>query len=482
MPFHFKATLLLALLPALLAAPLRAQAAPPAAKRPNFIFVITDDQRWDALGVVQREQGEKARFPWLKTPNLDRIAAEGVRFRNAFTTYSLCSPARSAILTGQYNHLNGVGDNHAPFPLTNLTYAHLQQDAGYLTGYFGKFHHGKQRGPRPGFTYNASFTDQGVYADCPFEVNGVMTPTTGWVDDVTVAFAVDFIRQNRERPFSLHIGLKSPHEPTKPPERTLKTYAGETARVVPNLTVPAIYRLSAADTKRRDLAERAQREGTGVEVNLDWFRCITAADESIGRLLKALDDLGLTENTVLVFTSDGGTYLGEHCLGDKRSGYEESLRIPLLVRYPARFPRGAVVDDLVLNLDIAPTLVDLSSVPAPRQFQGRSLVPLAEGRSVNWRRSFLAEYFIDKEYPNTPTWVGVRTADAKLIRYPGYEQWTELFDLRSDPYETRNLAADPAHRALRDAMEAELSEQMQATDYRFPHYANRVPFRPEQDQ
>src|SRR5436190_1289446 len=172
-------------------------------RRPNFLFVYTDDQRWDAMSVVQREQGERARFPWFQTPNMDRIAAEGVRFRNAFVTLSLCAPSRAAFLTGRYNHLNGVFDNHTQFPETSVTHATLLGAAGYKTAYIGKWHMGGQRGKRPGFDYSASFIGQGKYIDCPIEVNGTPTPSKGWVDDVLTDYAIGYMKQKRDKPLSV---------------------------------------------------------------------------------------------------------------------------------------------------------------------------------------------------------------------------------------------------------------------------------------
>ena len=449
-----------------------------AAERPNFVFIVTDDQRWDALGVVQRELGNKARFPWFETPNLDRLANEGVRFRNAFVTYSLCSPARASFLTGQYNHQNGVYNNYSPFPARNTTYADILRKAGYGTAFIGKFHHGKQKGPRPGFEYNATFLDQGIYNDCPFEVNGEMVQTKGWVDDVSIDYAIDYLKNAKDKPVCLWIGFKSPHEPNIPPQRTQKLYAGKSSKVVPNMLEPAVFRHSSEDAERKRLAEAALREGGEIKPNLEWFRCIKAMDDAVGRLLKALDEMKLADNTVVVFTSDNGFYLGEHCLGDKRSAYDESLRIPMLVRYPERFPKGKVIDDMVLNIDIAPTFLDLAGVPVPPCMQGRSLAPLAEGKAGEWRESFLAEYFIDREYPNTPTWVAVRTPSAKLVKYPGHDEWTELFDLAADPYEINNLAKDPAHRSLLGDMESELSRQIQLVNYHVPVDAPTARFDP----
>lgn len=452
-----------------------------AADRPNFIFLITDDQRWDALGVVQREMGERARFPWFETPNMDRIASEGVRFRNAFVTYSLCSPSRAAFLTGQYNHRNGVINQYSEFPAGNVTYAEILRRAGYDTAFIGKFHHGNSKGPRPGFDYNATFINQGIYKDCPFEVNGEMVETRGWVEDVSMDFAIDYLKAERGKPFCMWIGFKSPHAPAQPPERTAKLYQGETARLVPNMVTPAVFRLSKQDAKRREVAAAALRDGTGLGGSLKYFRCLKATDDAIGRLLAALDELDLSGNTVIVFTSDNGFYLGEHCLNDKRSAYDESLRIPMLVRYPARFPAGEVIDDLVLNIDVAPTFLDLAGLPVPDAMQGRSLVPLVEGRATDWRQSFLAEYFLDPEYPNTPAWVGVRTRAAKLVKYPGHEDWTELFDLSTDPYEINNLAKDAAHRPLLERMERELDTQMKLVDYHVPDHVPDLPFDPDNE-
>jgi len=274
-------------------------------RKPNFLFIYTDDQRWDAMSVVQKEQGDRARFPWFQTPNMDRIAAEGVRFRNAFVTLSLCAPSRAAFLSGRYNHLNGVANNHTFFPADNVTYATLLRSAGYAAAYIGKWHMGGERGQRPGFDYSASFIGQGRYVDCPFEINGKPTPTTGWVDDVSTDYAIDFMTQHKDKPFAMVVGFKACHGPTDPPERAKERFAGKKARIVPNLTVPAIYR--ANDTSPRGRAKTLETNSSGeVNFNLNYLRCISAADDDVGKLLKTLDDLGIADNTVVVFTSDNG--------------------------------------------------------------------------------------------------------------------------------------------------------------------------------
>jgi arylsulfatase A-like enzyme len=435
-----------------------------AERRPNFLFVYTDDQRWDALGVVQREQAERARFPWLQTPNMDRLAAEGVRFRNAFVTLSLCAPSRAAFLTGRYNHCNGIVNNDTPFPTGAVTHATLLRAAGYRTAYIGKWHMDSQRGQRPGFDYSASFIGHGRYFDCPFEINGEPASTTGWVDDVSTDYAIEWMKQNRDRPFSLIVGFKSPHSPrggVNLPERLRGLYAGETSRPAPNAGALPVYRRPGSPSS--GLADHS--------IHLDYMRHVSGADENLGRLLDALDELQLAQDTVVIYTSDNGYYLGEHGLGDKRSLYEESLRIPMLVRYPRLFGNGRIVDELVLNLDLAPTFLDLAGLPVRRDMQGTSWKPLAAGeKPANWRRAFLAEYY--REMGDAPTMYGVRTTTHKLVKYPGHPEWTEVFDLSADPYETRSLAGNAD---LTAKLEAELRAQGRAAGYVVPPAADNPP-------
>jgi arylsulfatase A-like enzyme len=456
--------LLFSLLMALVAA-----APVPAATRPNFLLIYTDDQRWDALGVVQREQGEKARFPWLRTPNLDRLAAEGVRFRNAFVVNSLCAPSRASFLTGRYGHFNGVVNNHTPFPESNVTFASLLRGAGYRTGYVGKWHMGSQSGRRPGFDYSASFVGQGKYYDCPFEVNGKTTETKGWIDDVSTDYAQGFLQENKDRPFALVLGFKTTHSPCEPTPAHKDDYAGEQARAVPSSGINAIYN---GGGKR----PASPAPGDKVPANLNYFRTVSSVDDSIGRVLKTLDDLKLTENTVVVFASDNGYYLGEHSLGDKRSAYDESLRIPLIVRYPPLKRQGTTAEQMALNTDLAPTFLDYAGVPVPKEVQGRSLRPVLEAKNAEWRQAYFYAYFYEKNY-RIPAVTAVRTAAAKLIRYPDHPEWTELFDLRGDPYETRNLIADPDAADLRRELEATYEREKNAIAFRIPEFADR----PDQD-
>ena len=388
-----------------------------------------------------------------------------MRFRNAFVTLSLCAASRAALLTGRYNHLNGITNNGTPFPAESVTHATRLRAAGYKTACVGKWHMGNQRGQRPGFDSSASYIGHGRYQDCPFEINGTAAPTKGWVDDVATHFAIEWMKQNKARPFSVVVGFKSPHNPrggNNLPERLRGLCAGETSRPTPNCGVPAIFHKPAADGKNpAGLADNA--------IHLDYLRHIRGVDENITRMLAALDALGLAEDTAVVYASDNGFYLGEHCSGDKRSLCDESLRIPFLVRYPRLFGIGTVVDEMVLNIDLAPTFLDLAGVPAPPEMQGARWKELAAGRKpAGWRTSFFAEYY--NELGDVPTCYALRTATHKLVKYPNRPEWTELFDLAADPYEIKNLASDTA---LTAKLDAELEKMMKTVDYAAPPNANK---------
>jgi arylsulfatase A-like enzyme len=473
--------LLLAFLAFAALLPIRlAFADPGPATRPNFLFVYTDDQRWDAMSVVQREQGDAGRFPWLKTPNMDRLAAEGIRFRNAFVVNSLCAPSRSIFLTGRYSHLNGVANNHTPFPMENVTYAALLRQAGYTTGYFGKFHHGSQPTPRPGFDFSASFIGQGQYMDCPIEVNGVKTPSKGWVDDVTTDYAIEFLKKSKEKPFAIVVGYKACHGPWTPPERLKDAIPDVVSKPPVNadakppfkeFTVPGKGGAAKKAGGEPAAGKKAAQDRSAMQRN--YFRTIMGADENFGRLLQTLDELKLVENTVVVFTSDNGFYLGDHGLGDKRSAYDESLRIPFIVRYPKMISKGGQTrDEMVLNLDVAPTFLDLAGIAVPKEMQGMSMKPLLDGSAKDWRHSWFYEYFFERGFAQ-PTTLAVRTDTAKLIKYPGHDEWTELFDLKADPYEMKNLYNDPKAAELRKMMEAEYDARQKAVGFVVPSFADK---------
>jgi arylsulfatase A-like enzyme len=442
------------------------------AERPNFVFMFADDQRYDAMGVVQREQGGKGRFPWFETPNLDRLAAEGVRFRNAFVVNALCSPSRACFLSGRYSHANGIHNNRTPLNDRLATHASILRSAGYCTGYVGKWHQGVQPG-RPGFDWSASFTGQGAYTNANFLVNGKPERAAEWTDDRSAGYAIRFLEEGRakDKPFLLVVGFKAPHGPFEPPGRLATAFRGELARGVPSLGVPPGFNPDLG--KKKDAGEK-------VAVNLNYFRCIAGVDDNVGKVLDALDRLGLTGNTVVVYTSDNGFYLGEHTLADKRSGYDESMRIPLVVRHPGSGLKGVTRDDLVLNIDLAPTFLDLAGVAVPKDMHGKSWKPLLakEAPKGPFRESFFYEYFREpgpkKDAAptvggyNTPTMTGVRTPTHKLLKYRDHPEWTELFDLAADPYELKNLFHDPQHADVKARLEAEHDRLVKELGYAVP--------------
>jgi arylsulfatase A-like enzyme len=442
---------------------------------PNIVFMMSDDQRYDALSCVQTEQGDKGRFPWFKTPNMDRIAADGVRFRNAFVVNALCSPSRACFLTGKYSHANGIWNNTTPFSDRAVSHAILLREAGYCTAYVGKWHMGTQP-ERPGFDWFASPTGQSKYLDPTFLINGKATPLKGWQDDLSAEYAVKFLESERakDKPFLLCVGFKAPHGPFDPPERLKEAFAGEKARKVPNFQIAPGF--------NPDLFKKPQvADGDKVNVNLNYFRCIAGVDENVGKILDALDKLKLSDNTVVIYTSDNGFYLGEHGLGDKRSAYDESMRIPFLVKDPRSGVKGVTRDDLVLNIDLAPTLLALAGVKVPDDMQGKSFDPLLakDAPKEVFRESFLYTYFFEKggmvNPPNpspggyqTPTLTAVRTRTHKLIKYLDHPEWTELFDLKADPFETKNLFTDVKAAAVRKALEAEHEALVTKTGYEVP--------------
>jgi arylsulfatase A-like enzyme len=437
--------------------------------RPNILFVITDDQSFDALSVVQQEQGAAARFPWLETPHLDRLAAEGVRFRNAFVVSSLCSPSRAVNLTGRYNHDNGIASNFRPFPEKRVTQATLLRDEGYTTAYVGKWHMGGQRA-RPGFDHHATYVAHGRYQDTPFIVDGVKTPSEGWVDDVATDYAIDFVkRQGAEddAPWLLMLGFKTPHQPWEPPERSSELYEGKQSGRPMNYATPPPY--FSREPRPSDRNNQTWN-------NLNYFRCVSAMDECVGRLLEELERSGQASNTVVIFTSDNGMYLGAHKTGDKRSAYDESMRVPFIVRDPrlGAETQGRVVDEMVLNLDLVPSVLDLAGREIPVELPGRSWRPLLAGPVSDWRQSWFYEYFTESQrLTRVPDITAVRTKDAKLIKYVGFPEWTELFDLKRDPDEMKNLFHDAAATDLKETLGAEHDRLAGEIGFRVPDFVDR---------
>jgi len=373
-----------------------------------------------------------------------------------------------------------VFDNQTELPSDLPTFASELGAAGYDTAYVGKWHMGWQR-ERPGFDFSASYVAQGVYEDGVFELNGEPVATEGWVDDVATDYALEFLREERDAPFLLFVGFKSPHHPREPPERLLGLYEGATLAPPPNVAaIPPYPRLKELN---KLVANGVQRTPYGVPEDWgallgearktrrpkegeNWLKpnrrayqqLIAGVDENVVRILDLMDELGLTENTIVVYASDNGMCNGSHGTFIKRAAYEESIRVPLLVRYPPLVRPGTSVDKLALNVDLAPTLLELAGVEVPDTMQGRSLVPLLGGREAEWRTSFVYENFYEPPF-YTPTLYALRTETWKLVEYPGYPSWTELFQLAEDPHETENLAGSEEHAATLATLRAELAER-----------------------
>ena len=406
--------------------------------QPNILLIITDDQRYDALGIVQQMQDSVGRYPWLSTPNLDQLAREGVLFTNAFVTTSLCSPSRAAILTGQYNHLNGIEDNSTN-DFNQVSFASLLQGKGYETGYFGKWHMGNARGKRPGFDHSYSFIGQGDYFDVPFEIDGMPEETQGWVDEVSTNYLLEKIKDYHNHPFCYVIGYKTAHGPWDAvPKNVEQLYAQDRPNEVENIGVRPPY--IKARYRNRQTFEKYWNKFQSIDRN--YFRSITAVDQQIGRILKTLETAQLTENTVVIFMSDNGFFHGEHLLIDKRAAYEESIRIPLIIRVGKGKKINTQIDQLALNIDIAPTILELAGLTIPNTIQGASLLPLMNGQANDWRDAFIYRFKHEPNFALQTSMTALRTESHKLIIYDGQEEWTELFDLTIDPYEVDNLKED----------------------------------------
>ncbi len=422
-----------------------------APKRPNIVIVLTDDVRFDAMGCAGDQR--------LQTPNIDRLAAEGVRFSNAFTTTSLCSPSRASLLTGCYAHRHGVLDNMSRDPdPADPTLGQVLQQAGYETAYFGKWHMLARGTPRAGFDHWASFTGQGEYIRNTMNVDGKWQLVLNYITDELTDHAVKFLDREHEKPFLLVVGHKAAHAPFMPAPRHESRYAGVDFSV-------------ATGGDAGDLANKPdwggrQNEALTPEDLRNYHRCLLAVDESVGRITETLRKRKLLDDTIFIYTSDNGLMLGEHGgLRDKRAAYEASIRVPLLMRHPKLAPRGRVCEELALGIDIMPTLCEAAGVPVPAPVQGNSLLPVLRG--ARGRDDFLYEYF--HEDGPVPTCLAVRSRDWKYVTYPENRDLpAELYDLRADPNERTNLAGQPAYAGQERELATRLAALMRGTGYRRP--------------
>jgi len=423
-----------------------------AARRPNIVFLMTDDQRWDATSLTGS--------PVVRTPHMDRIGREGFRFDNMFVTNSLCAPSRATFLTGKYSHAHGVRTNGRPWVDQPIFTDYLKQ-AGYHTCFIGKFHQGGTVIPAKPDIW-MGFTDQGVYHNQTLrDFDGTAKKEPGHNTDLLADRAVAYLKDHRRDPFCLLVWFKAPHRAWDPAERFLDLYKDQAMPRPP--TFETDYAGKPDAVRKTDMQiETAKGKATFDEWVRDYYRTVAGVDDAVGRILKALDDLGLADDTIVVFTSDNGFFLGEFHFFDKRLMYEPSIRVPMFVRY-GRLGKagGRRVPQMALNVDLAPTLLDLAGLPVPADMQGASWRPLMEGREVPWRQSWYYEYY---EYPAVHMvrpCRGVRTDRWKYIEWPEFHGQQpgragqpartydhpaeyELYDLAADPNETKNLYGDPA--------------------------------------
>jgi arylsulfatase A-like enzyme len=449
----------------------RRAALPVSDARPNILFVMADDHAAHAISAY----GSRIN----RTPGIDRIAGEGMRLDACFCTNSLCSPSRAAILTGTYNHINGVTSNSSQFDARQPTFVSLLHAAGYQTFLSGKWHlgHGGIHDP-VAFDQWSVLPGQGRYHDPEFLEPGEGTITRpGYVTDLITDRAIAWLSdRDRSRPFCALVQHKAPHEPWEPDERHADRYGDGGVPEPPTLRDDYSGRATPAReaTMRivRDMPEEDFKSflppGLTEDEELRWkyqryiqdyLRCVDALDENVGRLLDFLDDDGIASETMVVYTSDQGFFLGDHGWYDKRFMYEESLRMPMLVRYPPEVPPGSVTSRMALNVDFAPTFLGLAGVPIPDFMQGRALRPVLRGEEpADWRTSMYYRYWIHMDVMHN-VWAhyGVRTDRYKLVYYyaqacgtsgakdePRPPEW-ELFDLEQDPQELRSVYSDPAY-------------------------------------
>jgi arylsulfatase A-like enzyme len=468
-----------------------ALAAAPA--RPNIVFIYADDHAWQAISAY----GDARHL--LDTPNIDRIAKGGMRFDRCLVTNSICGPARATVLTGKYSHLNGFMNNanNARFDGSQFTFPKLLQKAGYQTAVIGKWHLGSDP---TGFDFWQVLPGQGVYYNPPMIKNGERITNSGYVTDIITDATLDWLKQrDKTKPFLLMCQHKAPHREWEPALRYLeadhdrvydepptlfddyrgrglaehdqdmtieKTMNDRDLKLVPPPTLtpeqrqpwdayyePRNAKFRAANPSGRDLVHwKYQR------YMHDYLATLRAVDESVGRVLDYLDREGLADNTIVIYSSDQGFFLGEHGWFDKRWIFEESLRAPFIVRWPGVTRPGSVNHDLVSNLDFGETFLDVAGVPVPAEMQGHSLVPLLHGRKpADWRSSFYYQYY---EYPqphHVRPHYGVVTDRYKLIRFYGTgEDYWELFDLEKDPRELRSVYGEPEYAATQAQLTKEL--------------------------
>jgi N-acetylglucosamine-6-sulfatase len=451
---------------------------------PNIIFVLTDDHRFDAMGFMDH--------PFLETPNMDKMAEEGIHFDRALVTTSLCSPSRASILSGMYAHNHGVVNNYNPVDSTLKFFPEYLQDAGYNTAFIGKWHMGGETDdPQRGFDYWLSFKGQGTYwADghgtsrvVPqtsmdgYNVNGNRIPQKGYITDELTDFAMKWLEDYTDkRPFMLYLSHKAVHSDFVASDRHLGRYKDV------QLALPSTYHIEKGKPMWL-INQRNSRHGAEFGYNLSDFdlnkyyrrycESLLAVDENLGRIMDWVENSDEAENTIVIYMGDNGFQFGEHGLIDKRTAYEASIKVPLLIWKPGHNPKNKVISEAVANIDIAPTILDLVGISIPGNMDGQSFKPLMDGENVVWRKELLYEYYWERNYPYTPTTHALLTDRYKFIRYQGIWDLDEFYDMQKDPDETRNLINDENYQELIESHRFRMFELLRETN------GNTIPLLPD---
>ena len=431
----------------------------------NVVFILSDDHRYDAMSFMGH--------PLAKTPHMDEMAKKGVHLKNAFVTTSLCSPSRASILTGLYTFRHRVIDNQRLVPEGTLFFPQYLQQAGYTTGFIGKWHMGHANDdPRPGFDYWFSFKGQGQYyppgPKYTINDNGKRVPQDGYITTLLTRKAIEFLQQQKDAdaPFFLYLSHKAVHGPFTPEPK----YKGSLENRVFNLPESS-QRLNDNQRNRpRWLLDQRNswhgmdfplHTGTSVETFYkSYCEALRSVDDSIGSVMEQLKAMGLYDDTLVIYMGDNGYMFGEHGLIDKRVAYETSSRVPMLMQCPAMFEGGTVVEEVVANIDIAPTIMQAMGLEKPPHMDGQSFLPLAQGQSIPWRDYFLYAYYWEQNYPQTPTHFSLRGERYKYTTYYGLWDTDELFDITTDPMEQHNLIHDPDFAKTKEQMQDRLYAMM----------------------
>ena len=435
----------------------------PGRKPRNVIFILSDDHRYDFMGFM-------GKVKFLETPNMDRMAREGAHVQNAFVTTSLCSPSRASILTGLFSHKHGVVDNNVDIRPGLTFFPEYLKQLGYETAFMGKWHmgHGSDE-PRPGFDRWISFRGQGNYYDGTLNIDGRRVKATKHISDELTDYAVDWLEEDREKPFFLYLSHKAVHAMFQPAKRHLGKYEN----------VELEYPASMADTEENyrgkpNWVKEQRNSWHGVDymyhgqMDFDTFyrrycETLLSIDDSIGRVLDTLEETGQADSTLVVYIGDNGFCFGEHGLIDKRHMYECSMRVPMLAHCPDLIEPGTKVTKLVQNIDVAPTILEAAGARPPEYMDGRSFLPLLAGKDVPWRDAVFYEYYWEANFPQTPTTFGVRTDDFKYIHYHGVWETDEFYDMRNDPDERRNLIDEPEHQDLINELRSRMYDWLEET-------------------